>query len=78
MSITLPPTSAEDFAAYIAQEKPYLIEIEEQIQKVGKYGEMEVKVSIRGGRVEKLSFWQGKTWLAGKESLTQLSKDDKK
>ena len=66
----LPKTSAEDFAKYIAENKPYLIEIEEQVQKVGLYGEMDIKLKIRGGKVDSLSFWGGKTWLRDK-SLTQ-------
>ena len=65
-----PKTSAEDFAKYIAENKPYLIEIEDQIQKVGLYGEMDIKLTIRGGRVDRVSFWGGKIWLRDK-SLTQ-------
>jgi len=63
-------TSAEDFAKYIAENKPYLIEIEEEIQKMGEYGEIEIKIYIRGKRVDKLIFWKGKTWLRDK-NLTQ-------
>ena len=66
-----PATSAEEFAQYIATNKPYLIEIEEEIQKMGQYGEMEIKISVRGGRVEKVMFWKGRTWLLGKQGLTQ-------
>jgi len=62
--------SAEDFAKYIADNKPYLIEIEEEIQKMGNYGEMDIKLNIRGGIVEKVSFWKGRTWLRGKNGLT--------
>lgn len=66
--------SASDFAKYIAENKPYLIEIEDEIQQMGMFGEMEIKISIRGGRVEKLQFWKGKTWLREKSSLTQSGK----
>jgi hypothetical protein len=65
-----PQTSAEDFASWVATNKPYLIEIEEHIQKIGLYGEMEIKLSVRGGRVEKVQFWQGTTWMREK-ALTQ-------
>jgi hypothetical protein len=64
-------SSATDFAQYIAENKPYLIEIEEEIQKMGKFGEMDIKISIRGGRVEKVSFWKGRTWLLDRSKLTQ-------
>ena len=60
-------TTAEDFAKYIVENKPYLIEIEEEIQKMGQYGEIDVKIGIRGGRVEKVVFWKGRTWLRDKQ-----------
>ena len=60
------PTNAEDFARYIAENKPYLIEIEDEVQKMGKFGEIEVKIFIRGERVDKVSFWKGKIWLRDK------------
>ena len=65
-------TTAEDFAKYIAENKPYLIEIEEEIQKMGNYGEMELKIFIRGGRVEKVCFWKGRTWLRAKSQNNDL------
>lgn len=71
-----PKHSAEDFASWVAQNKPYLIEIEEEIQKIGLYGEMEIKINIRGGRVEKVQFWKGRTWMREK-SLTQSPNNDK-
>jgi len=60
-------SSAEDFAKYVAENKPHLIEIEEEIQKVGPFGQVEIKVYIRGGRVEKLMFYGGRTWIRGKQ-----------
>jgi len=60
------PTNAEDFARYIAENKPYLIEIEEEVQKMGKFGEMEAHLFIRGGVVEKVAFWNGRMWLRDK------------
>ena len=70
------PDTAEDFAKYIAETKPYLIEIEDHIQKMGGFGEVEIKISIRGGRVEKVQFWSGRTWLREK-GLTQSEKNGK-
>lgn len=60
------PTNAEDFARYIAENKPYLIEIEDEVQKMGNFGEIEAKLFIRGGKVEKVSFWKGRVWLRDK------------
>lgn len=71
-------TSAEDFAKYVAENKPYLIEIEEEIQAMGNFGKIDVKIHIRGGRVDKLEFWKGKTWLRDRATLTQSKRSDKK
>ena len=71
-------TSAEDFAKWVVENKPYLIEIEEEIQKMGDYGEMEIKLVIRGGRVEKVIFWKGRTWLRDRANLTQSAQGDNK
>ena len=68
---------AEDFAQWIADVKPYLIEIDEEIRKVGLYGEMDIRVTIRGGKVEKLAFYGGRTWLMDKTNLTQLKPNAK-
>lgn len=54
---------AEDFAKWIVENKPYLVEIENEIQKVGSFGEMDIKVSIRRGKVDKLAFYGGRTWM---------------
>jgi len=78
MSIFPAHTSAEDFAEWIATNKPHLVEMEEQIQKVGLFGELDIRVSIRGGQVEKLSFYGGKTWLKDKRNLTQQPANDNK
>ena len=67
----LPETDAKDFARYIAENKPYLIEIEEEVQKLGGYGEMDIKLTVRGGMVEKIMFWRGRSWLRDKAELTQ-------
>jgi hypothetical protein len=63
---TFPVLPAEDFAEWVATNKPHLVEIEEEIQNVGMYGELDIRISIRAGQVEKLSFYGGKTWLKDK------------
>ena len=74
MSIFPAHTSAEDFAEWIATNKPHLIEIEEEIQKVGSYGELDIRISVRGGQVEKIGFYGGRSWLKDKRNLTQENK----
>ena len=71
MSIFPESRSAEDFATWIAENKPHLVEIENEIINIGMYGELDIRVSIRSGQVEKLSFYGGKTWLKDKRKLTQ-------
>jgi len=63
--------SAQDFAKWIAENKPHLIEIEEEIQKIGQFGELEIKLTIRSGTVEKINFYGGRCWLREKKDLTQ-------
>lgn len=57
---------AEDFARWVVENKPHLVEIEEEIQKIGGYGELEAKMWIRGGKVEKIMFYGGRIWLKSK------------
>lgn len=51
----------EEFAGLIKESKPYLIALEEMVEEC-KYGELEVKLSVRGGVVENMQFWRGKKW----------------
>jgi hypothetical protein len=69
--MNLPTESAEDFASWVAENKPHLLEIEEEIQKIGLFGEIDIRVTVRGGQVEKLGFYGGRTWLKDKSNLTQ-------
>jgi len=69
---------AEDFAKWVIENKPHLLEIENEIQEMGKYGKIEIKINIRGGNVEKLEFWKGRTWLRDRQNLTQTKQGDKK
>lgn len=75
--------TAAELAEHILKNKPHLIEIEEAIQTVGMFGELEIKVTIRQGKVVKAQFWGGKTWLKDKDSnhqtvdLTQSDLSDK-
>ncbi len=50
-------------ARYLAEHKPYLIEIEEAIEAIGTHGVIEMKIEVRQSKVEKLTFWKGSMWL---------------
>ena len=49
--------------------KPYLIRLEEEVQAV-QHGSIEVKIDIRNGSVDKLTFYDHKSWIREKD-LTQ-------
>ena len=68
----IPPkvNTAEDLAKQIAEEKPYLIEIDEFVQSIDKpdknYAEIDIRLIVRAGVVDKVTFYSGKTWLKDK------------
>ncbi len=55
----------DEYAQIVMANKPYLIAVEQQVAEVD-YGEMDIKLTIRAGQVEKVQFWKGKTWLRDK------------
>lgn len=60
-----PAETAEDFAKYIAENKPYLIEIEEEIQnfcRAGSEGKIKLEIHIRGRNVMLVDFWKNRRW----------------
>lgn len=57
--------SPEQFAQIMRSEKPHLIELENEFTKIG-FGTVEVQFEIRGGVVNKMSFFNKKTWLRDK------------
>ena len=46
----------EEYAQIVLENKPYLIEIERIVEEV-KYGEVDLKLTIRDGQVEKINFY---------------------
>lgn len=61
-------TSAEEFAEYIRLSKPYLVELEKLVQECRfpncePFGELDVRLSIRKGVVEKMVVVSNKTWM---------------
>lgn len=55
----------EQVANIMRENKPYLIKVEEKVQKTA-YGEIEIKLCVRAGVVEKMSFIASETWLKDK------------
>jgi len=53
------------FAEMIREQKPYLLELEKEVGKIG-YGTVEVKLEVRAGAVEKMCFFNSKNWLRPK------------
>lgn len=57
--------TADEYARIVMANKPYLIAIEKEVEQLD-YGEMDIKITVRAGQVEKISFWKGKVWLRDK------------
>ena len=58
-------TSATDFAKYIVENKPYLIEIEEEIQNLCRAtseAKLKLEIHIRGKNVIFVDFWRSRRW----------------
>lgn len=47
--------------------KPYLIRLEEEVQAV-QHGSIELKVDIRNGSVDKITFTSHQTWIKEKDA----------
>jgi len=55
-------------AQAINERKPYLLAIEDEVQRIG-FGSFKVEIQIRNGSVDKMSFEQmSKSWLRDKSS----------
>lgn len=64
MKDNLPKFTLEEYAEFVKENKPYLVRIEDEITKIeGGYGTVEVRLEVRAGVVNKMSFWRGETWL---------------
>jgi hypothetical protein len=62
-------TTAQQFAEYIAEHKPYLIEIEEEIQNFCRNeseGKIKLELHIRGKNVVIVDFWKNRRWKRAK------------
>ena len=55
----------EEYAQIVLENKPYLIEIERAVEETS-YGEIDLKLFVRAGQVEKVTFYKGKVWLKEK------------
>lgn len=56
------PELEAKIAKAIMENKPYLLEIENRVADM-KFGEMDVRLTIRGGNVDKVSFFKTETWV---------------
>lgn len=68
--MTDPKLSTEQeklIAESIRKRKPYLLKIEEEVQRIG-FGTIKVVIQTRSGSVDKMEFEEMKSWLRDKES----------
>lgn len=61
------PTTPEEYAALLRQLKPHLVELEERIMSV-EYGSIDLRIEVRAGKAVKMTFIEGRTWLADKNA----------
>jgi hypothetical protein len=54
--------TAEEFGEYVRLSKPYIIYLENMVQDC-QYGEMDLRLTVRSGVVEKVTVITSKTWL---------------
>lgn len=67
-----PKFTLEEYAEFVKQHKPHLLRIDEAISKMdGGYGTVEIRLEVRAGVVNKMSFWQGETWLSPKQTQAE-------
>lgn len=55
----------EQYAQIVEQNKPHLIAIEEQIMKTSD-GSIELKIDVRAGAVNKITFFNSSYWFRSK------------
>lgn len=67
--LELTPELEAMIVANMRKRKPYLIRLEEEVQHV-KHGSIEVRIEVRNGSVDKITFFDHRNWIREKE-LTQ-------
>lgn len=65
--MTDPKLTPDQYAELIKLTKPHLIEIEDRVKEV-EYGELDVKLTVRAGVIEKMNFYENKVWMRPKEA----------
>jgi len=54
-------------ARRILENEPHLLVIQDRIKSLSTgYGSLDIKVEVRGGRVEKVTFYEGYSWVREK------------
>ncbi len=66
--VLLTPEQEALIANAIRKRKPYLLRLEEEVQTV-QHGIIEVKLDVRNGSVDKITFFDHKSWIREKEQL---------
>lgn len=66
MSPEITPEMEAIIAKSIMENRPHLYELERHINEI-PHGQLEVVLDIRGGRVEKMTFVERKSWIREKQ-----------
>jgi hypothetical protein len=60
--IKLTPEQEAQIAQAIRENKPYLLAVEDAVQSV-QHGEIDIKIFVRNGSVDKIMFYESKSWI---------------
>ena len=71
--VELTPEIEAMIVANMRKRKPYLIRLEEEVQSV-QHGSIEIKIEVRNGSVDKITFFNHKSWIREKEQTLLDSK----
>lgn len=63
--VILTPEQEAAIVASIRRHKPYLLRLEEEVQSV-QHGSIEVRLEVRNGSVDKITFFDHKSWIREK------------
>lgn len=64
--LILTPEQEAAIVVSIKRHKPYLLRLEEEVQSV-QHGSIEIRLEVRNGSVDKLTFFNHKSWIREKE-----------
>ena len=66
LGILLKKLTPEQYDALVTSAKPHVTKLEEEISRI-QYGEIELKMTVRAGVIERMDFIERKQWMRQKD-----------